>query len=754
MFCPKCGKENTDDSKFCSYCGAKIELAEPMIAPALAVEAETPAPTPEPVPKEVAEPIPEPVPVPETVAEPAPEAVIPPMPPMQSGMPMSGSPIPPMQQPMQPMQQPIPPMQPDMPMNGQQMQPIPPMQPGMPMNGQQMQPMQPVPPVGGQFIPPVPQPQMPGEEPKAPLEPGKKGNTAAIIVIVLIVLLILGALGFLGFRMVTKNAQNKAILEKVELADEYLSDRDFERAIAIYQEILDEDPDNADAITGLTNAYIRWADHMVAAGDYDGAITLLENADSRAKKARIADALADAKMAKEAYEEDLRLAEEERKRKEEAERQQEEDETKQQVTRLLQEYADNELEPNLLNTDILYTASYIWADLDYSANTYERENGEADPQRVWDYADVLPDEEEQLLTDRIAEIEARIACDVVLVTINQSVFELFGYTGEHTAEAWENYLMLTAKTFYEENSYGFNKPSGDGIILLDSWYPGEEGLYLLAYGKLSKVYTSENISTLLDTVDERIFSDPYKAYVTYIEDAFVKGLIADENAYANYGYVQDVEGVDTYDIRDYDGDGQDEMLVLVNEWDRYSGLYFSSSTWIRMYEVVGGQVVLADEFILLNNVFGGGDAEIDGVYVKESDGTVYIAADMQKAWSLLADGVYMAMGLWYYDGSMFRTLWVDNVVGSDLYGDESFAETGDNLRAYGFTATADYVDDGNYYSFDYDIVGDDMEVLFFLYGINEYAADYESYAETEDYVLWSEYGDPAGLGVVTYQIER
>ena len=28
MFCPKCGKEIPDGSKFCSYCGEKIEQVE------------------------------------------------------------------------------------------------------------------------------------------------------------------------------------------------------------------------------------------------------------------------------------------------------------------------------------------------------------------------------------------------------------------------------------------------------------------------------------------------------------------------------------------------------------------------------------------------------------------------------------------------------------------------------------------------------------------------------------------------------
>ena len=28
MFCIKCGKENTDDSKFCRYCGANLDFDE------------------------------------------------------------------------------------------------------------------------------------------------------------------------------------------------------------------------------------------------------------------------------------------------------------------------------------------------------------------------------------------------------------------------------------------------------------------------------------------------------------------------------------------------------------------------------------------------------------------------------------------------------------------------------------------------------------------------------------------------------
>ena len=31
MFCPKCGKEMADDSKYCSACGAQFEVAQPAV---------------------------------------------------------------------------------------------------------------------------------------------------------------------------------------------------------------------------------------------------------------------------------------------------------------------------------------------------------------------------------------------------------------------------------------------------------------------------------------------------------------------------------------------------------------------------------------------------------------------------------------------------------------------------------------------------------------------------------------------------
>ena len=51
----------------------------------------------------------------------------------------------------------------------------------------------------------------------------------------------------------------------------------------------------------------------------------------------------------------------------------------------------------------------------------DRNNDQAPIERVYDYANVLSDTEEQQLRDLIAIKEIEIECDIVLVTINQEV---------------------------------------------------------------------------------------------------------------------------------------------------------------------------------------------------------------------------------------------------------------------------------------------------------------------------------------------
>lgn len=151
--------------------------------------------------------------------------------------------------------------------------------------------------------------------------------------------------------------------------------------------------------------------------------------------------------------------------------------------------------------------------------SYSRKNSEAPSRRVYDYADVLSDSEENKLEKLIAKREVKIGCDIVLVTIDESLYEKYGYT-EDTDENWEDCMMNFADDFYDENNYGFNRVHGDGVLLLDNWYQGEKGSWLSTCGRVYEHYTYYMIDDVLDAVYAKVESSPYQAYRAYIETVY------------------------------------------------------------------------------------------------------------------------------------------------------------------------------------------------------------------------------------------
>ncbi len=206
MFCINCGKEISDGSKFCGFCGSQQVVAEaaPVVEPVAEAPAAEPvaeAPAAEPVAEAapVAEPVAEAAPVAEPVAEAAPAAEpvaeAPVAQPVMNAAPMQAQPmnqVPPMQA--QPMNQ-VPPMQ------AQPMNQVPPMQ----------APMSPVPPA-------VPQP--------------KKKSKAPIIVVVLLLVLLLAGAGIFALiwfnRPITK------------VADAF-AEGDIDQVVELYEKVGDKD---------------------------------------------------------------------------------------------------------------------------------------------------------------------------------------------------------------------------------------------------------------------------------------------------------------------------------------------------------------------------------------------------------------------------------------------------------------------------------------------------------------------------------
>lgn len=155
-------------------------------------------------------------------------------------------------------------------------------------------------------------------------------------------------------------------------------------------------------------------------------------------------------------------------------------------------------------------------------NAPERANGEClTAQRVFDYGDVLSEKEEEKLEKLIAKREKQTGCDIVLVTLNASLKE---YAREKEAHVpYAEFVRVFAEDFYDSNGFGYDKPIGDGVLLVDNWYREDDGrvyTWLSTIGKAEKKYSSAHINHLLDNVYRYIEKNPYLAYKTYINDFY------------------------------------------------------------------------------------------------------------------------------------------------------------------------------------------------------------------------------------------
>lgn len=171
----------------------------------------------------------------------------------------------------------------------------------------------------------------------------------------------------------------------------------------------------------------------------------------------------------------------------------------------------------LLVVTILVTIARV-----FTGSSMERGNVQAPAERVYDYADVLTDEEEEKLRQLIAKKEAQIGCDLVLVTICKPVEgseaqETYGYRYTN----WKLNMQDIADDLYDNYGYGFEAPHGDGALILDNWYEGQKGTHLSTSGRVFAKFGDYEIDQALNRVDRYIEYDPYKAYsacINYIAD--------------------------------------------------------------------------------------------------------------------------------------------------------------------------------------------------------------------------------------------
>lgn len=144
-------------------------------------------------------------------------------------------------------------------------------------------------------------------------------------------------------------------------------------------------------------------------------------------------------------------------------------------------------------------------------------------ERVFDYADKLTEAEEDALRTLIAEVENETQCDIVLVTLNESLVE---YAAQYEAQIGpvpiSQCVMVYADNFYDEHKFGYNAPyDGDGVLLLDNWYREADGWvynWLTTTGRAEAKYSTSMIDNVINDVNAVVEDNPYAAYVSYVEN--------------------------------------------------------------------------------------------------------------------------------------------------------------------------------------------------------------------------------------------
>ena len=174
-----------------------------------------------------------------------------------------------------------------------------------------------------------------------------------------------------------------------------------------------------------------------------------------------------------------------------------------------------------------------------------RKNEDAPKERVYDEAGILTDEEEDKLRDYIAEMEEKYQADFVILTLNEPILDREAYAyGHHTRgwlmeddlDDWDAAMRDIADYFWDENEYGYNKGfEGDGSILVDNRYEGQRGEWLSTSGKVEDALGIGEIEDILYAVDDYYDTDPYRAYVRYI-DRVCHHLERSEGIYFGAGY--------------------------------------------------------------------------------------------------------------------------------------------------------------------------------------------------------------------------
>ncbi len=140
-------------------------------------------------------------------------------------------------------------------------------------------------------------------------------------------------------------------------------------------------------------------------------------------------------------------------------------------------------------------------------------------QKIYDYADLLTDEEEKTLYNKVEQFIENHNLDLVLVTISENPY---GVSDDYTKEY--------AQDFYDYNDFGIGNTHDGLIILIDmaNRYP-----YIATTGQAILIYDDSRINNMHDAAFDYLVDGKYfEAFNTYVEssEGFASNGIPDSNS--------------------------------------------------------------------------------------------------------------------------------------------------------------------------------------------------------------------------------
>ena len=192
------------------------------------------------------------------------------------------------------------------------------------------------------------------------------------------------------------------------------------------------------------------------------------------------------------------------------------------------------------------------------------------------------------------------------------------------------------------------------------------------------------------------------------------------------------KGVLASKLKDFDGDGEKELFVLMlktGEKDKADQSKTCNNVYLQMYETKDKGVKLAAEYLALPNVMGQAETERQGIFLKESGGKTYICGSTANQYSLTVRAHAYGMFAVTYDGTFKEYTGTKGLITGETYEKEA-ADISTKLEKIGLIETAKRMKEHSELWFEFDEA--DTEVLAEITtteqnGTKELNAFYETY---------------------------